>query len=132
MLAVERALGIGRGERAQPAGVSAWLRATLTFVLVMLAWVLFRARSFHDALAVYGSMFALRAGSTLVADLPLVITACIVATGVVLFARKQQHAVLLWERLAWPAQSAAIAGLLFFFQFFWYQPSATQFVYFKF
>ncbi len=56
-LCIERLLGVGR-ERSTPRGVVLAARVALTFAVVTLAWVLFRAPSFADALTVYRAMFA--------------------------------------------------------------------------
>ncbi len=56
-LGLERALG----RRALWSAAPAWMRATITFVVVALGWVFFRARDFGDAAAVFSAL-AGRAG----------------------------------------------------------------------
>jgi D-alanyl-lipoteichoic acid acyltransferase DltB (MBOAT superfamily) len=61
LLSVERMLGIGR-EREAPSLVSAAPRIVLTFCLVCVGWVFFRAPSFPDAYFVLSQMFTMRGG----------------------------------------------------------------------
>jgi D-alanyl-lipoteichoic acid acyltransferase DltB (MBOAT superfamily) len=53
LLCMERALGIGR---TRYRGLSRLMHWGLTFLLVSMGWVLFRAATLHDALAVYTSI----------------------------------------------------------------------------
>lgn len=55
LLCVEKALGVGRQRYA---GLSRWCHWALTFVLVCLAWVLFRANNMADAVTIITGMFS--------------------------------------------------------------------------
>jgi alginate O-acetyltransferase complex protein AlgI len=57
ILAVERALGVRVAAGAEPAAFRPH-RWALTFLLVVLGWVMFRADSVGDALALYTAMFS--------------------------------------------------------------------------
>lgn len=54
LLCMEKALGIGRQKYSGTRRVGHW---AVTFVLVSLAWVLFRANSLHDAMTVITGIF---------------------------------------------------------------------------
>ena len=61
LLSIERMAGIGR-EREAPSLALAVPRIVLTFCLVCVGWVFFRAPSFSDAYFVLRQMFAMRGG----------------------------------------------------------------------
>lgn len=53
---VESLLGLN-GKNVKRGGVSYWLRVCVVFTFVALAWVMFRAQSFTEALYVFSNMF---------------------------------------------------------------------------
>ena len=59
LLIVER----GRGKKSLYAGLPRFLRVTVTFVLILITWVLFRAETLEAAREYLGAMFALREAS---------------------------------------------------------------------
>ena len=113
MLCIERLFGVGH-ERAAPRGVVLAVRVVLTFAVVTLAWVLFRAPSFADALAVYRAMFAGGPGAELLTGWQAVL-----AAGIVVFAAFYSSARTLrnfeptWPQLRPALQVGTLAGLAF-------------------
>ncbi len=81
----------------------------LTFVLVCLAWVPFRATSFGDAFAIFGALFG---GGGAALDLPVdrsalwIAIACVVGVQVALRERTLEAVV---TRIPWPARACALA-----------------------
>ncbi|MBV9234054.1 MAG: MBOAT family protein [Candidatus Eremiobacteraeota bacterium] len=128
-LCVERALGVGRGEA--PRGVSVVLRVLVTFVLVTLAWVLFRAQTFAGALAVYRQLFAGGAGPMLFTAWQAVLAAGIVAFGAARLIGERRGMAPAWAALPPVAQAGTLAVMLLALELFtWSGPSPT-FIYFK-
>jgi alginate O-acetyltransferase complex protein AlgI len=62
LLSLERILGIGRRDERTPSGFVWIVRVAATFALVCLAWVLFRAQSFGEAVVILRAAFAGGAG----------------------------------------------------------------------
>ena len=130
-LCVERALGIGRAGDA-PRGVVAAVRIVVTFTIVTLAWVLFRAQSFAVALAVYRALFAGGWGPSLFDGWQTVLAAGIVAFAVVRVVVVRYGGSLQWPQLSMRLQAAALAGLLVALQLFSWAGISPTFIYFKF
>ncbi len=129
-LSIERLVGIGRSE-ARP-----WLKAVprvaLTFFLVMLAWVLFRAQTFPAAIGVYRQLFAGGAGPLVFNAWQGVLAGAIAVFGIVRLGLADRAAALQWFRLRRAVQAGAMAALLLALELFtWSGPSPT-FIYFKF
>ncbi len=127
LLSIERAVGIRQHEKQ-------WslldpLRALLTFGLVTIGWVFFRAVDLHQSAAVIGQMFAGPPGQTLL--LPWHIGLAAVALAIA-FAEERWDAV---ERLmtapAW-AYAAALAAMLFCLEIFGVIDASIPFIYFQF
>ena len=130
-LCVERVLGIGRAGDA-PRGVVAAVRIVVTFTIVTLAWVLFRAQSFAVALAVYRALFAGGWGPSLFDGWQAVLAAGIVAFAVVRVVVVRYGGSLQWPQLSMRFQAAALAGLLVALQLFSWAGISPTFIYFKF
>jgi alginate O-acetyltransferase complex protein AlgI len=77
-LAGERWLGIDRLERSRMSTLEKWVRGFITFHLVCLAWVFFRARTAAQAFEVLGRIGRLAPGET-IGSLPLVALALLLA-----------------------------------------------------
>ena len=80
LLSCERLLGIGRRDAAPPAGFAWAWRVALTFALVCLGWILFRAQNFGEALVILRAAVAGGAGRWLLAPwlmLPVAIAALV-------------------------------------------------------
>jgi D-alanyl-lipoteichoic acid acyltransferase DltB (MBOAT superfamily) len=77
-LAGERWLGIDRLERSRMSVLEQWIRGFITFHLVCLAWVFFRARTAAQAFEVLGRIVRLAPGET-IGSLPLVALGLLVA-----------------------------------------------------
>ena len=130
-LCIERLLGVGR-ERSTPRGAVLAARVALTFAVVTLAWVLFRAPSFADALTVYRAMFAGGPGAELLTGWPAVLAAAIVAFGLLRFVLERRNVAPAWPQLRPALQVGALAGLLLALQLFSWSGPSPAFIYFKF
>jgi alginate O-acetyltransferase complex protein AlgI len=123
LLAIERALGIGRARgAAPPRGLRRIAASALTFVLVIVGWVFFRAPSPAAAFAGLGQLFAGGAGPLTLDGGDFAIVAIALAVEIVLearvFARSRRFAFALATLLA--LQLATYPG------------TGAPFVYFKF
>jgi alginate O-acetyltransferase complex protein AlgI len=130
-LCAERVLGIGR-EGDAPRGAVKIVRIVVTFIIVTLAWVLFRAQSFDLALAVYRALFAGGWGPWLLDGWQAVLAAGIVTFAVGRIVVERSAASLQWPRMALTFQAVALAGLLVALQLFSWTGISPAFIYFKF
>ncbi len=128
LLALERALGIGRSHDGRPPARTARIVATLvTVVLVLAGWVLFRAQTFGDAAAVIRALVAGGSGPGLLDGGELAIAALAIGAEIALEVRPRIAAA---PRVA--AQIVAAVALLFALELAAYPGAAAPFVYFKF
>jgi len=127
LLSVERAAG---GSEPKPR----WsaldpLRALLTFALVTIGWVFFRAADLHQSVAVIAQMFAGPHGNSLLLRWHIWLAAVALA---IAFAEERWEAV---ERLmtapAW-AYAVALAAMLFCLELFGVIDASVPFIYFQF
>jgi D-alanyl-lipoteichoic acid acyltransferase DltB (MBOAT superfamily) len=128
-LAVERMLGIGR-DRPAGGGPLAWAgglgRGLLTFHLVTLAWIFFRAPSIEAAMTYVGGLLRFdQLGD--VGLVPFVAGAAVLALDVPQYWSGRHTALL---RLPWWAQSPLYAGLVL--AVILYGGSEVPFIYFQF
>jgi alginate O-acetyltransferase complex protein AlgI len=130
-LCIERVLGKGRPGDA-PRGVVAMTRIALTFTMVTLAWVLFRAQSFTVALAVYYALVRGGAGASLLGGWQAVLAAGICLFAFVHILAGRRAASIQWQRFSWGLRGAALAGLLLALQLFSWPGISPTFIYFKF
>jgi len=131
LLAYER----WRGKQSLYHALPRSVRIGLTFVLMLLSWVLFRAESLTAAVQYYAAMFGIIPGSAtaslLAAELytPLVLVVMGACTGLV-FQRVQAHEWSLrpptWGRVAWLVPAFVFSLLVMFSQAF------NPFLYFQF
>ena len=77
-LAGERMLGIDRLDRSRMSTLEKWVRGIITFHLVCLAWVFFRAPSAEYAFILIGRVFSFAPGEG-VSNVPLVVLAAVIA-----------------------------------------------------
>jgi alginate O-acetyltransferase complex protein AlgI len=131
LLCVERVFGIGRAENPSKA-LAVAARVTLTFCLVMLAWVLFRSPTFGVAVSVYRALFAGGPGATLLTGWQTLLAAGIVAFGAVRLVLERRNVVLSWPQMRPSLQAGALAGLLVTLQLFSWSGVSPTFIYFKF
>jgi len=103
-----------------------------TFVAVTLAWVLFRAQSFPQALEVYHALFAGGAGASMIAGWCAVLTFAILAFAVARLALQKYALRWTWQRLGQVAQSGAIAAMLLGVELLSWSGAPATFIYFKF
>jgi alginate O-acetyltransferase complex protein AlgI len=130
-LVFERVTGIGHQLVSSNRLVMA-ARALLTFAAVTLAWVLFRAQSFPQALQVYREMFAGGPGSSTIAGWCAVLAVAIVLFGIVRVALGESAARLTWSALPRLAQAGAICALLLGGELLSWPGASQTFIYFKF
>lgn len=102
-----------------------------TFVAVTLAWVLFRAQSFPQALDVYRALFAGGAGPSMVTGWCAVLALAILAFAVARLALGKR-AAWTWQGLAQVAQAGAIAAMLLGVELLSSPGAPATFIYFKF
>ena len=117
------------GARAKPRGLLYPLRWLLTFVAVLLGWVLFRASGFRESMFVYREMFTQAGGAFLLAPGHLILVAV-----AVLFAVAQERRDLA-ERFAAvpvPIQVAALTAVLLCLELFGVTDEKLPFIYFQF
>jgi D-alanyl-lipoteichoic acid acyltransferase DltB (MBOAT superfamily) len=63
LLSIERILGVGKQD---PGSHIRWTRVVLTFGLVCIGWVFFRAATLHDSFQVLDAMFSTTLGTNLI------------------------------------------------------------------
>jgi alginate O-acetyltransferase complex protein AlgI len=131
MLCIERVLGIGH-ERVPARGLVALLRVIITFVIVCLAWVLFRSPSFGDAAATYRALFAGGSGPLLLSGWQAVLSCGIVAFGAVRLVLERLGIDPAWPSLRPIAQAGTLAGLLLALMMLSWPGISPAFIYFKF
>ncbi len=128
LLSVERAIRGKNQERA------AWnlldpLRAVVTFALVTVGWVFFRAADLHQSVAVIGQMLAGPRGKSLL--LPWHVGLAAVALVVALLEERWEAVERLTTAPAW-AYAAALAAMLFCLEVFGVIDASIPFIYFQF
>ncbi len=131
LLCIERVLGIGR-EGDAPRGPAALPRIAVTFALVTLAWVLFRAQNFADALAVYRALVVGGAGPWGIAGWQAVLTAGVAGFGALRLALDRLGIRPGWADLRPRMQAAALGGLLLVLMLLTWPGLSPTFIYFKF
>jgi D-alanyl-lipoteichoic acid acyltransferase DltB (MBOAT superfamily) len=131
MLCIERLLGVGRKGSA-PAGIALVARVALTFAIVTLGWVLFRAPTFGVAQGVYRALFAGGPGASLLTGWLAVLAAGIVLFGAVRLLLERWSAAPAWQGLRPGIQVGALAGLLLALAVFSWPGLSPTFIYFKF
>ncbi|MFY9718616.1 MAG: MBOAT family O-acyltransferase, partial [Candidatus Cybelea sp.] len=138
MLCLERILGIDRPSKPVlsgvegPRGLVTLGRVVLTFLIVTLGWVLFRASSFSVALTVYRALFAGGPGAPLLGGWNAVLAAGIIAYGGVRLLLDRWKIAPDWFGLRPGLQAGALAALLLALQLFSWPGPSPSFIYFKF
>ncbi len=128
LLAGERLLGVGRVRDAAPPGIASRIvRTIVTFVLVLVGWILFRAHSFGDAVTAASALVMGGPGASLL-DLGQVSLAAI-AIGIEIAIETRRN--LPWVHAPFVRIGAAVA-LLFALELATFPGAAAPFVYFKF
>jgi alginate O-acetyltransferase complex protein AlgI len=131
MLCIERLLGIGH-ERDAPRGLVVLARIGVTFAIVSLAWVLFRAPTFGVAIGVYHALFAGGAGPLMLTGWPAVLAAGIVAFGLLRLLLDRWKIEPSWTQLRPLTQAGTLAGLLLALELLSWPGISPTFIYFKF
>jgi alginate O-acetyltransferase complex protein AlgI len=131
MLCIERLLGVGRKGSA-PAGIALVARVALTFAIVTLGWVLFRAPTFAAALGMYRALFAGGPGASLLTGWQAVLAAGIVLFGGARLMLDRWSGAPAWQGLRPGIQVGALAGLLLALALFSWPGVSPTFIYFKF
>jgi D-alanyl-lipoteichoic acid acyltransferase DltB (MBOAT superfamily) len=130
-LCIERLLGVGH-ERDAPRGIALFARVVLTFTIVTLGWVLFRAPTFGAALTVYHALFEGGAGNGLLGGWPGVLAVGIAAFGLVRLLLRERRIEPSWFQLRPLAQVGTLAGLLLALELLTWPGLSPTFIYFKF
>jgi D-alanyl-lipoteichoic acid acyltransferase DltB (MBOAT superfamily) len=116
-------------------GAADALRITLTFVQVMLAWVLFRSESLSQALAVYAGMFNpsdwMKGDYALLLGVPKTLLMIGLMTAFEWYGRRGNHALQLLERVYYAPIRWAVYYLLLL-ALVWFDGLQQQFIYFQF
>ena len=131
LLCIERACGIGH-ERDAPRGLVRVVRIVVTFALVTLAWVLFRAPTFAVALDVYRALLLGGPGASLLGGWQAVLAAGLVAFAVMRLLADRVHFAPRWASLRPFAQAATLGGLLLALMLLTWPGISPAFIYFKF
>jgi alginate O-acetyltransferase complex protein AlgI len=131
LLCLERLMGIGRPGDV-PRGIAYVARAAITFVVISLAWVLFRAPDFGAAATVYGQLFT--GGWT---GWPIHGWVALLAASVVGFAFLRVGAWRIVPNLAWTklplgVRAGALATTLLAIELLSWPGTPATFIYFKF
>jgi alginate O-acetyltransferase complex protein AlgI len=127
LLSVERATG---GSEPRPH----WrtldpLRAIVTFALVTIGWVFFRAADLHQSAAIIRQMFAGPHGKSLLS--PWHVGLAAVALGIALVEERWEAVERLMTAPVW-AYAAALAAMLFCLELFGVIDASIPFIYFQF
>ena len=128
LLAIERAV---RGDRRNREGWS-WfypLQWLVTFALVLVGWVFFRAADLHQSLAVLGQMFGHPSGRSLF--LPWHVGLIVVSLALAIAEEKLDWFERLMEAPVW-AYASALALVLFCLEIFGVIDAQIPFIYFQF
>lgn len=130
-LCLERVAGIGHRPIAANR-ITHLLRALVTFTLVTLAWVLFRAQSFPEALAVYRALFEGGSGASVLNGWCAVLSGVLVLFAVTLVLFGDRLRSITWNGMPWLAQAGAVAALLVGVEVLSWPGVPATFIYFKF
>ena len=133
LLSVER-LFRGKSGNRGPAEPARWtwfypVQAVVTFGLVMIGWVFFRAATFHDSLYVLHQMFLVPYGKQLIPDWEVVLA--LMTLALALLEEKQDWFEEISLGPAW-AYGAVCALLLLSVELIGFTETAVPFVYFQF
>ena len=127
LLSVERAAG--GSEPRKSWNMLDPLRAILTFGLVTIGWIFFRAADVHQSVAIIGQMFAGPHGKSLL--LPWQMWLAAVALVIALVEERWAAVERLMTAPAW-AYAAALAAMLFCLEIFGVIDASIPFIYFQF
>jgi alginate O-acetyltransferase complex protein AlgI len=132
-LSFERLLGVGRAADVVPNRFMLALRVAVTFVLVEIAWVLFRAQSFTDAMAVYRALFAGGPGMWLLTGWSAVLSVALLIFAIARIAEDGRvFRNVSWQCIPPTMRAATLAALLLAIELFSWPGTAVNFIYFKF
>lgn len=130
-LCAERLLGIGRsGDR--PHGAAYAFRVGLTFVVVSLGWVLFRAPGFAAAAYAYRELFAGGWHGWLLSTWQNELAIALIAFAAIRLVVPLVKIDFSWNALPLATRAAALAGLLVALELFSWPGAPATFIYFKF
>ena len=131
LLSLERLAG-SRLVTSAPGTARYCVRVALTFVLVSLGWVLFRAPGFGVAGQVYKELFAGGWGSWLLSQWQTDLAVCLVLFGIVRLVTNRSAANVSWQTLPSAAQVAVLVAAVFAVELFSWPGTTATFIYFKF
>lgn len=130
-LAFEHATGIGRSQVTDNA-FARGARALAVFVAITLAWVLFRAQSFAQALEVYRALFFGGAGDSMITGWCAVLSFGILGFALVRITLGDRAIRWTWSGLPRLAQAGAIAAVMLGAELLSWPGAYATFIYFKF
>jgi alginate O-acetyltransferase complex protein AlgI len=130
LLCIERIGGAGRAVAGRNAATAA--RVALTFILVSLAWVLFRSPTFGAAIDVYRTLVVGGGGAPILSGWQTLLAVGIVAFGAFRFAAGASLSAFAWAALRPAARIVTLAGVLLALELLTWQGVSPSFIYFKF
>jgi alginate O-acetyltransferase complex protein AlgI len=128
LLAAERACGLQTNRNSRWTMFTP-VRAALTFALVVVGWVLFRAPGIREAAFVYGQMFFGRGGVSLLSPGHMMLIVFSLAFAIF---EEKRSVLARFARLPVPVQAAALTVLLLCFEIFSVTDQRLPFIYFQF
>ena len=131
LLCIERISGAGRAVAA-PRSAATAARIAVTFVLVSLAWVLFRSPTFGAAVDVYRALVLGGGGAPAFSGWQTLLAAGILAFGLLRFALGGGAPAFAWAALRPAARVVTLAGVLLALELLTWQGVSPTFIYFKF
>ena len=132
LLCLERLAGVSTQRDAAAGTLKTALKIVLTFALVCLGWVLFRAQHFSLAIAVYRALFSGGPGASMLAGWVAVLSAGIVAFGAGRFVYSRRGTGVQWPQFSPVVQAGALGAMLFALELFSRPGAGPPFIYFKF
>ncbi|MBV8434054.1 MAG: hypothetical protein JO029_07245, partial [Candidatus Eremiobacteraeota bacterium] len=107
-------------------------RALLTFAVVSLAWVLFRAQRFDTAIDVYRALFAGGPGPWMLSGWSAVLASVLAIFALARIALGDRPLTVSWSRLTPSLQAISFVALLAGIELLSYPGAPATFIYFKF
>jgi alginate O-acetyltransferase complex protein AlgI len=132
LLCLERLAGVSSERDAAAGTFKTVLKILVTFALVALGWVLFRAQHFSLAIDVYRALFSGGPGASMLAGWAAVVSIGVVLFGVARFVYSRRGTGLQWPEFPPAFQAGALGAMLFLLEVFARPGAEAPFIYFKF
>ncbi|MBX9781504.1 MAG: hypothetical protein K2X26_14245 [Chitinophagaceae bacterium] len=129
---IEKAIVDRRGDKVSRVVIPGFVLALLTFLLVDITWVFFRAGSFHQAYSILQSMFGFVKDGAMVLPTLSIWKVGIIVVGMVLaqWFMRNKKVLEVVPKIQWWAFGSVWAVLLLLL--IWSQESSSAFIYFQF